>query len=55
MVTEGRMEGKRPRGRPRMNMINELKLGSYEDMKRRAQDRERWRVRVLGTCREAEH
>ena len=28
-VTEGRMEGKRGRGRPRIGMIYELKEGSY--------------------------
>jgi hypothetical protein len=39
-VLEGRMEGKRPRGRPRMGMIDDLKEGSYACMKRRAEDRE---------------
>ena len=37
------MEGKRPRGRPRMNMIDDETMGSYEH-KRKAQDREVWRV-----------
>ena len=51
----GRMEGKRQRGRPRLGMIDDLKEGSYESMKRRAEDRERWRVWLPRTCREAEN
>ena len=35
------MEGKRQRGRPRLRMIDDLKEGSYESMKRRAEDREK--------------
>ena len=35
LVIEGRMEGKRPRGRPRMGMIDDIMMGSYEHMKRR--------------------
>lgn len=35
-VLEGRMVGKRPPGRPRQEMIDELKEGSYVTMKRRA-------------------
>ena len=50
-VMEGRMVGKRPRGRPRVGMLNELYDGSYGDMKRRAEDRERWRSWVPRTCR----
>ena len=42
-VLEGRMEGKRPRGRPRFGMIDDLKEGSYVKMKRRAEDRVAWR------------
>jgi len=38
-VIEGKIEGKRQRGRPRIGMLNELKEGSYEQMKRRAEDR----------------
>ena len=33
-VMEGRMEGKRGRGRPRIGMLDELIVGSYGDMKR---------------------
>jgi hypothetical protein len=37
-VLDGRIEGKRPRGRPRVGMINELKEGVvrvYEEKSRR--------------------
>ena len=54
-VMEGRMEGKRPRGRPRMGMIDDLKEGAYQDMKRRGQDREGWRSWMPWTCWQAEH
>ena len=54
-VLEGRMEGKRPRGRKRMGMIDELKEGSYGIMKRRAENRTEWRAWVPKTCRQAEH
>ena len=49
------MEGKRPRGRPRMGMIDDIMMGSYEHMKRRALDREGWRVWVPRTCHAAEN
>ena len=52
---EGRMEGKRPKGRPRMGMIDDIMMGSYEHMKRRALDREGWRVWVPRTCHAAEN
>ncbi len=39
-VIEGRMEGKRIRGRPRMGMLDDLITDSYVDMKRRAEDRQ---------------
>jgi hypothetical protein len=42
-VMEGKMEGKRARGRPRKGMVTELKEGSYGEMKRRAEDRGKWR------------
>src|SRR5277367_3819718 len=41
LVTEGRMEGKRQKGRPRMTMTHDIMMKSYEDMKRRALG---WRV-----------
>lgn len=43
LVMEGRMEGRRPRGRRRIGMIDDLTKGSYVVMKRRAEDREKWR------------
>ena len=46
---------KRPRGRPRIGMLEELKEGSFEKMKRRAENREEWRSWVPRTCRKAEH
>ena len=42
-VLEGRMFEKRPRGRPRIGMINDLMEGSFEKMKRAAEEREEWR------------
>ena len=55
LVLEGRMEGKRGRGRPRLGMISELKEGSYVEMKRRAEDREGWKRFVPRTCRLAKN
>ena len=40
LVIEGRMEGKRPRGRPRIGMMDDIMMGSYGDMKRMALDRD---------------
>ena len=54
-VIEGRIEGKRLRGRPRIGLLEELKEGSFGDMKRRAENRSKWRYWVPRTCREAEH
>lgn len=39
-VIEGRMEGKRSRGRPRIWIIDDLKENSYLEMKIRAEIRD---------------
>jgi len=49
-VIEGRMEGKPPRGRKRIGMIDDLKEESYQDMKRRAENRVSWRSWIPRTC-----
>ena len=49
-VMEGRMMGKRPRGRPRARVIDELMEGSCVKMKRRAEGREEWRKWGPRTC-----
>ena len=54
-VIEGRMLGKRPRGRPRAGMVDVIMEGSYEKMKRRAEGREEWRRWVPKTCLRAEY
>ena len=64
-VLEGRMLGNRSQGRPRMGMIDELRKvmmkgtrkikESFGSMKRRAKDRERWKVFVPRNCRKAEN
>ena len=54
-VMEGRMEGKRPRGRPRIGMIDDLIENSYVEMKRRAENRDAWRYWMPRTCRKAEN
>src|SRR6476469_2973978 len=40
LVLEGRMEGKRPRERPRMGMIDDVLDATYGDLKRKAENRE---------------
>ena len=54
-VIEGRMEGSKPRGRPRLGMLDDLITASYVDMKRKAEDREGWKSYMPWTCREAVH
>src|SRR6476469_9261382 len=40
LVLERRMEEKRPKGRPRMGMIDDVLDETYGDMKRKAENRE---------------
>jgi hypothetical protein len=54
-IIEGKMEGKKPRGRPRLGMLTGLKEGSFVDMKRRAENRWQWKCWVPGTCRKADY
>src|SRR5271163_386611 len=55
-VIEGRMEGKRGPGRPRIGVLDDLlERDAYAAMKRRAEDRSGWRVWMTGTCHVAEH
>ena len=42
-VIEGRMEGKRTVGRRRKRFMDMLNIGRYEDIKRKAQQRDQWR------------
>ena len=43
-ILEGRCEGKRGRGRRRKEMLDDLKNGRYDTLKRVAQDCEAWRI-----------
>ena len=55
-VMEGKMEGKRGRGRKRIDMIDELMENKqYGDLKRRVEDRQGWRVLLPGTWRVTGH
>ena len=54
-VIEGRMEGKRSRGRPRAGMLDELVVVSYGDTKRRAENKGEWRSWIPWTYMEAVH
>ena len=55
-LIEGRMLGRRPRGRKRIGMIDYLKEGSsYVVLKRRAEGRVGWRSWIPRTCLQAEH
>jgi hypothetical protein len=49
-VIEGRIEGKRIRGRPRLGMLDDLITHSYVDMKRITEDRGKWRNYMPWTC-----
>lgn len=50
-VIEGKMEGERGRGRPRLGMLDDLIIHSYEKLKRTAMDREKWKNYAPWTCR----
>ena len=55
-IMDGKMKEKRGPGRKRIGMIYDLiEKERYADMKRRAEDRQGWRVWLPGTCRMAEH
>ena len=55
-VIEGRMEGKRERGKPRIKMLDNTKADeTHEKIKRRAMDRKCWRNWTSRTCFQAEH
>ncbi len=55
-VMKGKMEDKRGPGRKRMSMIDDLlEKVPYGDLKRRAENRQDWRVWLPGTCRMVEH
>src|SRR6476469_4973433 len=55
LVLEGRMEGKRPKGRPRIGMIDDVLDERYRDMKRKAENQESWRLWKPRTCPWAEN
>ena len=54
-VIEGKMEGRKPRGRRRIGMLDELKGGGYYEMKRRTENRDEWRRWKPRTCLMAEN
>lgn len=54
-VMEGRMEGRRTRGRKRKGMLEELMMDGYEKMKIGAQNRAEWREWIPWTYRQVEH
>ena len=55
-VLEGRLEGRRGRGRPRIMLLDDIKgEDSYASLKRRAMDRESWKSFIPRTCPRAEH
>src|SRR6218665_3925033 len=41
-IMEGRMEGKRQRGRPRQKLMDWMMEGGYRKLKAKAQHREKW-------------
>ena len=55
-VIEGRLEGKRGRGRKRIGMLSDLEEDEdYQSLKKRAMNREQWRRWTSGTCHLAEN
>src|SRR5437899_95157 len=50
-VIEGRMEGSKPRGRPRLGMLDDLITVSYVSLKRKTENREGWKSYMPWTCR----
>ena len=55
-VVEGRLEGKRPRGRKRMGMLDDLQSNmSYGALKCKAEDRDDWRRWEPWTCLTADY
>ena len=46
---------KRSRGRPRISMIDDVLDETYGDMKRKAENRENWRILKPRTCPWAEN
>ena len=55
-VIEGRIDGKRPKGRKRIGMLSGLKEDGYASMKRRTDNRESWRNWMpRRTCQQTEH
>ena len=54
-IIEGKMEGKRCRGRKRVGMLDGLMGEGYAALKERAQDRQGWREWMPWTCLRTEH
>ena len=55
-LIEGRMEGKRGAGKPRIMILDDIKANqTYEKIKHRAIDRDRGRNWMPGTCFYAEN
>src|SRR6218665_2031786 len=50
-IMEGRMEGKRGRGRPRQKLLDWMMSEGYGKLKEEAQNREKWSHRTSGPAR----